>query len=218
MVRVWGLLAGCMSVGALVGWSAMRATLPGEASAAAAGRAFLASGDLADLVWPADMTSARVWGYIVIHHSATRTATVEAIRDYHVGIGFEGVGYHFVINNGRSPGTKDGEITPTARWYEQRAGAHARIAGHPEYNSDGIGICLVGNFENEPPTADQMVALERLVLRLRDRYDIALEDVVGHGELKNTACPGRRFPMESFLMDLRQAALRRRLQGGSPEP
>ena len=218
MVKVWGVLAASMSVGALVGWSAMRVTLPADAAAPGPARRFLATGDLADLVWPPDMARGRKWRCIVIHHSATRTATVEAIRNYHVGIGFEGVGYHFVINNGRAPGTKDGQITPTTRWYEQRAGAHARIAGHPEYNSDGIGICLVGNFENEPPTANQMVALERLVLLLRDRYDMALEDVVGHGELKNTRCPGRRFPMESFLMDLRRAALHRRLQADSTGP
>lgn len=218
MVRVWGLLAASMTVGALACWSAMRAALPEGPPPLPPVSGLPEDGELADLVWPAEMAEPQPWNFIVVHHSATPKATVEAIRRYHVGIGFEGVGYHFVINNGQAPGTADGEVTPTRRWLEQRRGAHARIAGHPEYNGAGIGICLVGNFEKEPPTAKQMVALERLVLTLAQRYDIPLHSIVGHGELKNTKCPGRLFPMESFLMDLRQARLRLHLEGREAVP
>jgi len=214
-LKVCVVLAASMTIGTLACWSAMRAALPEAPAAPAMRRTFPESDRLADLVWPEAMPRAREWGYIVIHHSGTRSATVEAIRRYHTGIGFEGVGYHFVVNNGRAEGTQDGRITPTRRWLEQRAGAHARIVHHPEYNSEGIGICLVGNFEKEPPTTEQMVALERLVLLLRRRYDIPLENIVGHGELENTKCPGRLFPMEAFLMDLREASLRRHLEGGT---
>jgi len=63
-----------------------------------------------------------------------------------------------------------------------------------------------------------MVALERLVLALCERYDIRLHDIVGHGELKNTKCPGRLFPMESFLMDVRQAFIARHLHGAETAP
>jgi len=218
MLKVWGLLAASMTVGALACWSAMRAALPDDRVPLSASAGVPDSGALADLIWPEAMADSRDWHYIVIHHSGTRSATVDAIHRYHVGIGFEGVGYHFVINNGRAPGSLDGRITPTERWGEQRPGAHARIAHHPEYNRAGIGICLVGNFEKEPPTPDQMVALERLVLALCERYDIRLHAVVGHGELKNTKCPGRHFPMESFLMDVRQAYIRRHLRGAETAP
>jgi len=218
MLKVWGLLAASMTVGALACWSAMRAALPENPVALPAGAGVPDSGALADLICPEALADSRDWHYIVIHHSGTRSATVDAIRRYHVGIGFEGVGYHFVINNGRAPGSVDGRITPTQRWLDQRAGAHARIAHHPEYNRAGIGICLVGNFEKEPPTPAQMVALERLVLALCERYDIRLHDVVGHGELKNTKCPGRLFPMESFLMDVRQAFIARHLHGAETAP
>jgi hypothetical protein len=213
MLRVWGILAASMTVGALACWAAMQAALPEPPPPLPAVAGVPGASDLTDLIWPEEMAASRPWGYIVIHHSATPTATVEAIRRYHVGIGFEGVGYHFVINNGRAPGTADGQVTPTQRWLDQRSGAHARITRHPEYNSEGIGICLVGNFERQPPTAKQMVALERLVLALCGRYAIGLDAVVAHGELENTKCPGRLFPMESFLMDVRQAMLRRHLQG-----
>ncbi|MFO8014698.1 MAG: peptidoglycan recognition family protein [Phycisphaerae bacterium] len=218
MLRVWGILAASMALGALACWAALRAAMPERPPPLPAVGGVPEATDLADLLWPEEMAAARPWRYIVIHHSATPTATVDAIRRYHVGIGFEGVGYHFVINNGRAPGTADGRVTPTQRWLDQRSGAHARIGHHPEYNSAGIGICLVGNFEKEPPTPKQMVALERLVLALCRRYDIGLDAVVGHGELKNTKCPGRLFPMESFLMDVRQAMLRRHLQGTDGGP
>jgi len=212
MLRVWGLLAAAMTVGALACYAALRASLPERPALPALTLSFPDAGALTDLIWPDDMDPSRRWEYIVVHHTATRTATIDAIRRYHVGIGFEGVGYHFVINNGRAPGTEDGQIIPTQRWLEQRSGAHAKIPRHPEYNTAGIGICLVGNLEKEPPTTAQMVALERLVIALRNQYAIALVNIVGHGELKNTKCPGRLFPLESFLMDLRQADLQAHLR------
>jgi N-acetyl-anhydromuramyl-L-alanine amidase AmpD len=85
------------------------------------------------------------------------------------------------------------------------------VPDHPEYNTEGIGICLVGNFDRQPPTAAQMTSLEILVLALSRRYEIPLDRIVGHGELKNTQCPGRLFPMEKFLMDLREASIDRQL-------
>jgi len=218
MLKVWGILAASMTVGALACWSAMHAALPESPAPPPTSGGVPEASDLAALVWPDDLAEPRSWHYIVLHHSATPSATLEAIRRYHVGIGFEGVGYHFVINNGRGPGTEDGDITPTRRWMEQRAGAHAHIARHPEYNRAGIGICLVGNFEKTTPTPKQMVAVERLVVALARRYDIPLHAVVGHGELKNTKCPGRLFPMETFLMDLRQARLLEHLQDTGAAP
>ena len=218
MFRVWGLLAASMTIGALACYAALSAALPEQPDLPAVTPSFPDTGALADLIWPQQMDTSRRWGYIVIHHTATRTATVDAIRRYHVGIGFEGVGYHFVINNGRAPETEDGQVVATQRWYEQRAGAHAKIPRHPEYNTAGIGICLVGNLEKEPPTTAQMVALEQLVIILRRQYDIGLENIVGHGELKNTKCPGRLFPMESFLMDLRQAGIQDHLRHAGTAP
>jgi N-acetyl-anhydromuramyl-L-alanine amidase AmpD len=218
MLRVWGILAASMTLGALACYAAMQAAVPEGAALLPPVAGLVRTDDLDNRIWPEEMAEERRWQYIVVHHSATPKATIDAIRRYHVGIGFEGVGYHFVINNGRAEGTVDGRITPTQRWLEQRSGAHARIRHHPEFNSEGIGICLVGNFEKEPPTPKQMVALERLVLALCRRYGIGLDAVIGHGELKNTKCPGRLFPMEAFVMDLRQAMLLHHLQDAEPMP
>lgn len=136
------------------------------------------------------------WKYVVLHHSASELGSVATIDADHrqrvdrEGRAWQGIGYHFLIGNGR--GMDDGEVAPTFRWLEQRPGAHA---GDSEYNRHGIGICLVGDFERSPPTARQQAACQDLLDHLVDRYDIDRRQIVGHAQLKATACPGRLFPL-----------------------
>jgi N-acetyl-anhydromuramyl-L-alanine amidase AmpD len=67
------------------------------------------------------------------------------------------------------------------------------VNGHPEYNDVGIGICLVGNFDETHPTEAQMESLARLLRYLMCRYNIPQSHIYGHGQLKPTNCPGRNF-------------------------
>ena len=132
----------------------------------------------------------RDWNSIVIHHTATNQGSVESIHEAHLAREWLGIGYHFVIGNGN--GMPDGEIEPTFRWREQLQGAHA---GSDEYNQHGIGIALIGNFEKEPPTPAQLAAIKRLVAVLKSEYHIDGERIIGHREVKATACPGKLFPI-----------------------
>ncbi len=91
---------------------------------------------------------------------------------------------------------EDGEIEPTFRWREQLAGAHAGIGA---YNQQGIGVCLVGNFDKRPPTSAQLASLKRLVATLTAEYGIPVKQVVRHGDVKATACPGKLFPMQELM-------------------
>ncbi len=140
---------------------------------------------------------ARSWKSIVIHHTATTRGSVESIHETHLkrkdskGNHWLGIGYHFVIGNGNGMG--DGEVQPTFRWREQMHGAHA---GNRQHNQHGIGIALIGNFENEPPTDEQLTAVKGLVAHLKSTYGLTADDVIGHGDFKATACPGKLFPME----------------------
>ena len=207
MVKVWGILSLGMTVAALAGWAVLpKSSPPPEKSPAS----------LDKVIWPPGIAHARPWRYIIIHHSATPSGTVEAIAQFHRDRGLQDAGYHFIINNGRSRGTRDGEISPTSRWTGQMPGAHTSVANHPEFNTEGIGICLIGNFEQHAPTPAQMTSLHLLVLALRDRCNIPLERILGHGDVKETRCPGRLFQMEPFLMDLRTAYLKQRLLAPSP--
>jgi hypothetical protein len=139
---------------------------------------------------------ARQWTWIVMHHTASSHGSVESINEAHLqrrdrnGNSWKGIGYHFVIGNGN--GMDDGAIEPTFRWRGQLPGAHA---GDDDHNQHGIGIALVGNFELAPPSAAQMAAVKRLVTVLRTRYGIEASNVLRHGDIKATACPGKYFPM-----------------------
>jgi N-acetyl-anhydromuramyl-L-alanine amidase AmpD len=213
MAAVWLTLLAAMGTVGLVCWAAMptRSADSGKSDGEANERS--ADALLESLIRTDDLAPVRNWKYLVIHHSATRSATLEAIDRWHrETLHTDDAGYHFVINNGRATGTRDSEILATPRWTNQRAGAHCQVAGHPEFNEQGIGICLVGHFNREQPTAAQMASLEALTAALADRYHIPLERVVGHGELKNTECPGTLFPMRTFLWELRQTMLAERLR------
>ena len=151
--------------------------------------------------WMADVDELD-WHYIIVHHSATESGSIESIHEQHLkrrdasGNPWLGIGYHFLIGNGH--GMKDGTVQATFRWKEQIHGAHS---GHPLLNSRGIGICVIGNFEDAPPSKAQLESLKSLVKALAVRHRIMPENFMGHGSVRATACPGKRFP----LNEIRQA-------------
>jgi N-acetyl-anhydromuramyl-L-alanine amidase AmpD len=151
-----------------------------------------------EVTWSAE-TPESVWQYLVIHHSGTREGNVQSIHREHRqrkdadGNPWLGIAYHFVIGNGS--GMSDGAVEATFRWKEQLHGAHA---GNSWINAKGIGICLIGNFEKEPPTKLQLRALEQLVTTLATRHRIPRKRLIGHSSVRSTACPGRLFPLERF--------------------
>jgi len=150
-----------------------------------------------DPAW--DVEIGRRWLYIVIHHSGTSAGSAASFHRGHRHRGWEGLGYHFVIGNGR--GSPDGQVETGYRWSRQRTGAHA---GRPRpdvnlMNERGVGICLVGDFNRTKPTAKQKEALHRLLRWLCARCDIPPNRVLVHRDVKGTECPGKHFPAREFL-------------------
>ncbi|WP_197441039.1 peptidoglycan recognition protein family protein [Thalassoglobus neptunius] len=145
-------------------------------------------------------TELKAWKFVILHHTATQSGSVESIHEAHrrrvdsSGNPWRGIGYHFVIGNGH--GMSDGEVQPTFRWKEQLSGAHAGIR---QYNDFGIGVCLVGNFEEAGPTSAQVDAVRRLLAELRAQFGIQNDQILKHGDLKATACPGRHFPFQEIV-------------------
>lgn len=155
--------------------------------------------------WVPARTKERSWKAIVIHHSAKNTGNMAMIDEYHrTHNGWEGVGYDFVIGNGR--GSDDGEVEVTFRWRKQMAGAHCGGTANNWANEYGIGICLVGDFTKTRPTYSQIQSLKKLVRFLQKRYGIPTRRVYGHcttpGYTRGSVCPGKYFPMESFKRSL----------------
>ena len=148
--------------------------------------------------WMAEVEETE-WQYIVIHHSATESGSVESIHVEHSnrrdaeGNPWLGIGYHFLIGNGL--GMSDGTVQATFRWKEQIHGAHS---GNEVFNARGIGICLIGNFEETHPSKAQINSLKSLVQVLAARHRIAPERLMGHASVKATACPGKHFPLNEI--------------------
>lgn len=139
------------------------------------------------------------WRRITIHHSAEReppdldgtqsasAAAVRSIQKAHVDgreTGWGDIGYHFVVD-------------PYGRVFQGRElawqGAHAKGAA----NVQNIGICLIGNFENEKPTRQALAALQELLDQLRRQHSIPRDEVLAHCDLKRTSCPGKH--LEPFV-------------------
>jgi hypothetical protein len=143
-------------------------------------------------------TPIRPWQFVVLHHSGEESGGLASIDRFHREVkGWDECGYHFIIGNGTESG--DGEIEVGSRWLKQKHGAHTKDPNHPEYNDDGIGVCLIGNFDQTQPTPKQIEACRRLVAYLSARCDVPATQIVLHGDLTQTKCPGRHFPYDSIV-------------------
>ncbi len=132
------------------------------------------------------------WRYIVAHHSAIEAGNARTYGNEHRRRGMEhGLAYHFVIGNGRDSG--DGEIEVGPRWIQQLRGGHVR---NQDVNEVGLGICLVGNLENHPPTRRQLASFTALVdwLRAGQVASNCRFSVHRWVDRNHTICPGRHFP------------------------
>lgn len=141
------------------------------------------------------------WTYVVVHHSAAKNGTLQGMDMYHRQKRKmeNGLAYHFVIGNGK--GMPDGKIEVGNRWKRQIKGGHL---ASEKLNQVSIGICLVGNFEVDRPTAAQMKSLYALVSYLNRRCGIPASAVRTHRQIntKPTACPGKLFPTETLLKNI----------------
>jgi hypothetical protein len=132
---------------------------------------------------------------ITVHHSAEReppelngsmgqsTAAVRSIQKAHMDgkeTGYGDIGYHFVVD-------------PYGRVFQGREiewqGAHAAGAN----NIQNIGICVIGNFDEQVPTKAALEKLRQLIDNLRSTWKIQRDQVLTHQQLKKTECPGRNL-------------------------
>lgn len=132
---------------------------------------------------------------IIVHCSATQAnwmagagtdRKVREIDAWHRGNGWNGIGYHLLID-------RDGTVA-NGRPIE-RVGAH--VKGH---NTGTIGVCLIGGFgssaKDDPSdhfTIAQMKALRAVIADLRHQYP-TISKVSGHNEYAAKACPGFSVP------------------------
>ncbi|XP_076679571.1 peptidoglycan recognition protein 3 [Andrena cerasifolii] len=128
--------------------------------------------------------------YVVIHHGGikqycydqkTCSAIVRSYQNYHIDDrGWFDIGYSFVIG-------EDGNAYEGRGW--DYVGAHA-----PGYNTQSIGICVIGDFSDFLPNDAALNTLNALI-----DYGVSLGKisesyhVLGHRQARDTLCPGDEF-------------------------
>ena len=121
--------------------------------------------------------------YIMIHHTAHPTWNIYDVHNFHQHTnGWIGIGYNFFIN-------PDGTV------FEGR-GLNVG-AGATGYNYNSIHVCFAGNFENTNPTQEQLESGRKLIEYLLTLVPSDVK-IVGHKDIGRTACPGKKFPLDSF--------------------
>ena len=123
--------------------------------------------------------------YIVLHHSASADhgtlKNFDDIKRWHtVNNGWRDIGYNWVIErvNGKLvalPGRSEGDT-----------GAHC-----PGRNTDGVGVCIVGNFQETVPSEELYLFVADLCKQIMTRHPI--QEIGGHRDYAATACPGKNF-------------------------
>ncbi len=136
---------------------------------------------------------------ITVHHDAFSSyglssersvaTRIESIRRAHRQRGSEWVdiGYHYIID-------------PAGRVWEGRPisieGAHVS-----KTNEHNLGICVLGNFDEQRPTSDTLSTLDSFVAYQARQYRVSMRNVYTHQELKPTACPGRN--LQRYMLETR---------------
>lgn len=165
---------------------------------------------------------------IIIHHTAVDykpewtiddvKKEIQSIYTYHtINRDFGDIGYNFLIDQ---------------MWniYEWRAGGEWAVWMHASSNNvTSIWISLMGNFQYDKPTVEQMEALVNLTTAIakfyhidplgyaytfsvnndEEPYVVATKNpnIMWHKHVKNTSCPG--VNLEKFLPKIRDEVLRR---------
>jgi len=123
---------------------------------------------------------------VIIHCSDSTFGSAALIDGWHRERGWDCIGYHYVICNGTQ--TKGAAYDPELDGIVEFGRPIETIGAHTKgHNVHSIGICLIGIRQFTDP---QLIALQRLLLQLMDRYGLLLEDVHCHHEYNAAkTCP-----------------------------
>lgn len=128
----------------------------------------------------------------VVHAPDEVPGALASICGSHQERGFSEIGYHYAIDpfgtiwQGRGP-------MPDAMSEKVRNGAHAQ-----GFNDNSMGVVLIGDFDEAPPSAEALEATEQLLAFLAGQYDMDPSASVG---AESTGGPATRFD-EGEVVDL----------------
>jgi len=141
----------------------------------------------------------RLLKQVFIHCSDSEWGNAKIIDEWHKSNGWDGIGYHYVINNCYPTSDtfkhhfpvvgNDGRIE-VGRDIE-KAGAHAR-----GYNENSVGICLIGE---DSFTSSQLNSLATLIA-----YRYPDLEIKAHYEVSGKTCPNIDIEVIKELVDLKR--------------
>ena len=147
----------------------------------------------------ASHTMQRPVRYLVVHHEGHKTnpegSSALDIHRWQItpkaqgGPGYAAIGYHAAAE-------RNGELAEGRPLWA--IGAHAAKVGGPDYNPESLGICIIGNLDQVPPTDVQLASTVAWLRWQKLLHPQA--QIVGHQELPQmaTSCPGKHLDMNAL--------------------
>ncbi|MEZ4661508.1 MAG: peptidoglycan recognition family protein [Caldilineaceae bacterium] len=118
--------------------------------------------------------------YLVINHTGTDPRlSLKVIAQAHIRQGYPGIAYNFVIDG-------LGSVLKVS-------GLEEVVQPEQPWSGQGVNICLMGDFGEQPPTIMQLDAAGRLCAWLIQNLGLSAEAIVGLGELTESKSPGVTF-------------------------
>lgn len=134
--------------------------------------------------WLRDQKVTRKVDEVILHHTWRPTKaqyrgkeTIEGIRAHHKSQGWKDIGYHLLI-------APDGEI-----WLGRplnEVGAHT--VGR---NSRSVGVCLIGNFDEEKLEEPQKGVAIAVLAALLQKFNLTVKSLNFHRDYAQKTCPGK---------------------------
>jgi len=135
----------------------------------------------------------RAWDeikYLVIHHTVTNPTNnpksdVDYIAQLHKNRGWQGVGYHLII-----------DATGMVWYVGDLSTQRANVA---DMNDKVVGIAMIGDFTKDNPTDEQILSAHDLCkwfiegFKAVPNFSKGWEIVKGHKSLQATQCPGTHW-------------------------
>ena len=124
--------------------------------------------------------------YLIVHCSDTidsQKLSALDIHKMHLEFGWDGIGYHKIIN--RSGKVENGRP-------EYWMGAHVKGK-----NNVSLGVCLIGSYKF---TTKQYISLEKILRKWKSLYPKA--QIIGHRDIGNTnkTCPN--FDVKTWVKNI----------------
>lgn len=141
--------------------------------------------------------------YIILHHSGINSSKLgeadhfQSIQNtLHLKYGSQFVlQYHHVVGYRGTlfKGQPEGEVCPHVGYDQYENDIH---------NWNSLGVCCMGNFEEEFMKPVQYESLVKLLRQLKIKYSIPNFRILPHNSIIPTLCPGVHYPYNEIMSSI----------------